>query len=152
MIKQPTYAILGGIIFVGFLLYSFERLNFLRTAEKTTGTVASLYAENDRCGGKHKHNCTEFYARVHFRTRKEESAEFVVGAGKTRGHNQSLNYADRKVGDEVAVIYAPHNPTKSYVDTLWGVWGGPLMTLFVSFTSLFSSFSEPRRRKWTDPA
>lgn len=147
MIKRPIYLVISLILLVIVLGYSVERVLFLQSAQKTMGKVISLSAYNSRCGGRrNRHSCTKYDATVEFFTTDGVKWLLPISAGSHRGHNMPVSYADHKVNQPIPVIYSPTNPKKAYEDTLFGVWGGPLMLLFAQIGTFFSSFFEGRRR------
>ncbi|MCC7070321.1 MAG: DUF3592 domain-containing protein [Deltaproteobacteria bacterium] len=148
MIKQPWLLVVSGILLVGAIGFAVDRLIFLASAEKTQGTVERITASNGRCGSKkNKYPCTRFEAEVAFTTKKGRDGEITVSAGSARGNNQPTSAADLSVGRGVPVVYNPRNPSKAYQDSLWGVWGTPLMMFIGQVATLFGSLSEGRRRQ-----
>ncbi len=148
MIKQPWLLVISGLLLVGALGFAADRVIFLMGAQKTRGTVERLTAENGRCGSKkNKYSCTRFSADVAFTTSDGRSSSISISAGSTRGHNQPTSSANVSVGQGVPVVYSPRNPSKAYQDSLWGVWGAPLMMFIGQLATLFGSFSEGRRRR-----
>ena len=149
MIKRPMYAIISSVLLVVVVGYIIERVSFLRRAERTVGIVTEISSFNGRCGTRRsKHDCTKFYAKVHFTPMNTENIYLLeISAGSKRGHYQPISFANLKKNDSVPVVYDPHNPKKSYEDSLWGVWGTPIMIFFFQIGSFFSSLTEGRRRK-----
>ena len=147
MIKQMwMFWISMAILAIGLLL-ALERAIFLARAIETTGAVTHIYSYNTRCGGKRKHNCTKFDATVQYTSTSGASHRIVVSAGSTRGHDQSIANASRRKGEKVGVVYSPSDPERAYENSLWGVWGAPLMAGFVQIATLFGSMSEGRKRR-----
>ncbi len=143
MIKTPWLFFLSfiiGAIAVGFAV---ERLIFISSAQKTIGQVIGLESYNDRCGGgrrRRSYACTKFTANIQFFDRQGSRYEFQSSAGSSRGSNRSIDNADYSVGVGVEVIYNPKNPKKVYVNTIFGVWGIPIVLFFTQIGALISSF------------
>lgn len=149
MIKQPWLASIAGIFFIVFAWYVYNRVIFLQTAEKTTGTVIKVSAYNGRCGGgrrRRSYPCTKFHADIMFHDLKGASYRFNVSSGSSRGDNQPISYSRLKLNSAVPVIYDPKNPTTVYEDTLWGVWATPIFLFFAQVASFFGSLFDRKRR------
>lgn len=128
------------VVVLGYFIA--DRLIFLAWSERTTGTVTTLAADNDRCGSKSsRHSCTRYQATVRYYVRGEWYS-LDVGAGRSRGHDQPLSLADYHAGDEVPVVYSAGRPQQAYRDSFWDVWSAPLMTFFFQISALFGSFRE----------
>lgn len=146
MIKQPAYLILSIVLLLVVGYFVVDRINFLSSAERTTGKVISLSSHNDRCGGRRsRYACTKYDATVRF-SAGGQGYSYSIGAGSARGYDKPTNLADRKVGQSVATVYNPKNPKEVYEDTFMGVWGLPFMIFIGQIISFFVSFTEPRRR------
>lgn len=147
-IKQPVFAFIAVLLLVAVAWFVVNRINFLRTAERTVGKVSSLSASNGTCGSRRtRHSCTRFKARVDFTTRKGASAALSISAGNKRGYDQPLSYASLHTGDRVPVVYNPLDPSgEAYEDSFFGVWGTPLMIAIAQIVTFFTSLTEPRRR------
>lgn len=148
MIKQPWLLVVSGILLVVALGFAIDRALFLVTAERTSGSVERITSSNGRCGSKkNKYDCTRFQAIVGFTTKDGRAGEITVSAGSSRGYDQPSSAADLSVRQAVPVVYSPRNPAKAYQNSLWGVWGAPLMAFIGQLATLFGSFSEGRRRR-----
>lgn len=64
------------LYFLGFMCVVAERLWFVHHSLPTVGTVTSVSAKNERCGGLLGHDCTKFTAYVRFPT--SASGTFVT--------------------------------------------------------------------------
>ncbi len=147
MIKQPFFLFIAVALLVVVAWFVMDRIIFLRTAEKTVGKVTHISFVDNRCGGrKRRHRCTRFTAHVQYVPLAGRLYNMNVSAGDVRGHGQPISRASLQVGSRVVVVYDPKNPAKAYEDSLFGVWGAPLMAFFAQIASLITSLTEPRRR------
>lgn len=138
---QAVFGVISLTLLVAAAGFSVERLSFLNSAERTTGTVTDVTSYNGRCGSrKSAHNCTIFTAMTEFSARSGEKYTVGVLAGKARGHGRGREYAAVKINDPVAVVYDPAAPAKAYEDTTWGVWSTPIMIMIFQIVFLFLSF------------
>ncbi len=154
MIKQPKLLLIAGILLLVASGFAVKRLNFLRTAKRTHGSVESVTASNGSCSdgsGKSRRNysCTTFTAQVRFATKTGELGMLELDAGSRAGHNEPTSGASRQVGASVPVVYNPKNLHEAYENTTFGVWGAPLASGGGSLATLMGSFTERRRRTWT---
>ena len=69
-----------------------------------------------------------------------------LSTGEKRNHNQPVSYSRIKRGEAVPVVYSSANPEKAYEDTLFGVWGGPIVMFMFQISTFFASLTEKRRR------
>jgi hypothetical protein len=131
-----------ALVVLGFVA---DRTLFLLRAVRTTGNVVDLNATNGRCrcGKRCHYDCTKFQALVRFQTR-EEPATLWVSAGTSHGHNAALASAQYGVGNPVPVVFNPRNPTEAYRNSLWDVWGLPILTFFFQIATLIGSFTQRR--------
>ena len=131
-----------ALVFVvlGFVV---ERLLFLAGADRTTGEVTNVTSHNSRRGARGGPR-TFFHADVSYVVR-DQTYSVYVPAGKRRGRDQPLSYAQYEIGSSVPMVYLRRNPTKAYRDAFWDIWGTPLMWFFGQIATLFGSFSERRR-------
>ena len=151
MIKQPVYALISALLLAVVLWFVVDRLIFLHSAQRTTGTVVGVTAENDRCGGRRtRYSCTQFHAVVEYRPEGQQGRfRLNISAGSARGHNQPVSRADVQVNSAVPVAYNPRKPGESYEDTIFGIWGAPLMAFLFQVGAFVTSLTEPRRRRYT---
>jgi hypothetical protein len=142
VIKQPWLAAVSLILFIVLAAFVIERLWFLETAARTNGNVAEVTSYNSRCGGGRRnrsYSCTKFKAYIEFYANLGVMHRFSVSAGRKRGSNQSISYSRLAPGQNVPVVYDPKKPQKAYEDTLWGVWGTPIILFFGQIITFFSS-------------
>ena len=143
-IKNKLLFAISMVLVVVVLGFVVNRVTFLVRADRAIGAVTALYASNGRCGGKRKHNCTEFSADVKYSV-QDSDYQLHVSAGSVRGWNHPVSQADYRMGSTVPVLYNRHNPSQSYRDTFFDVWGAPLMAFVAQISMFFGSFSERRR-------
>jgi len=150
MIRQPLSLAFAGLLAVVLIGYVIERMIFLSTAVKASGTVISVDAHNGRCGGgrrRAKNPCTKFNSTVEFQASNGRPYRFSVSSGSTRGSDKPTSNARLKIGAAVPVVYSPKDPSKAYEDSLWGVWAIPIFLFVGHLAALVASFMEPRRRR-----
>lgn len=148
MIKQPWLLAVSGLCLVMGTYFVVDRLVFLATAERVMGTVTELTSRNDTCGSeRNRYRCTKFRAEVAFEAKTGGSFTIDISAGQERGHDEPLSRALYEEGSQVEVVYSPRNPSKAYQNTLFGVWGAPIIAFGVQISTLLGSFSEGRRRR-----
>lgn len=146
MIKQPILAGISVLLLGGVAYFLVERNLFLRTAQKTQGTVREIRARDGRCGGKYsRHACTRFSAHVQFVTANGQSSSLNISAGSARGHGQPITRASYRPSQSVPVIYNPKRPAQAYHDSFFGVWGTPLFLAVFQFATFLGSLTERRR-------
>jgi hypothetical protein len=148
MIKQPIWAIVSLALLVVIAGFIVERCIFLYNAERAIGRVIAVDSHNGTCGHRRsRYACTEFDATVEFSTRMAARYTLEISAGTARGYDQPLSRASRRVSDGVWVVYNPNKPTKAYEDSVWGVWGMPIVLALFQLTSLLVSISEPKGKR-----
>ena len=148
MIRQPLWAIVSLVVLVVLAGFVVERCMFLYRAERAIGRVIAVDSYNSTCGRRRsRYSCTEFDATVEFSTKTAARYTLEVSAGTARGYNQPLSRASRRVSDGVPVVYDPNKPTKAYEDSVWGVWGMPIILAMFQVASFFSSLCEPKGRR-----
>ena len=148
MIKHPWLLAVSGVCLLIALWLVVDRTMFLRSAEETTGTVVELSGRNDRCGRrKARYSCTKFSAHVEYETQSGSTHTLQISAGSARGHNQPASSARVRKGGPVSVVYAPDQPTRAYENTLFGVWGVPLLAGFAQIATFLGSLVEGRKRR-----
>ena len=148
MIKQPWLLAVSGVCLLIALWLVVDRTMFLWSAEETIGTVVELSGRNDRCGRrKTRYSCTKFSAQVQYATQRGSTHTLQISAGSARGHNQPTSSARVQKEGPVSVVYAPDQPTRAYENTLFGVWGAPLLAGFAQIASFLGSLAEGRKRR-----
>jgi hypothetical protein len=145
-IKSPVmfwFSMLLALVVLGFVA---DRTLFLMRAVDTSGSVVDLSASNGSCScGRHcRYACTKFQAQVSFQA-AERPALLWVSAGSAHGYDCPVAQARYATGDQVPVIYNPHNPSEAYRNTFADVWGTPLTALFFQIVTLISSFTKRGR-------
>jgi hypothetical protein len=153
VIRQPIWAYISGALLLVALGFVVERVLFLQKAEQVTGVVSDISSYNDRCGrsGKHRRRyaCTKYNATIDFTTLRGESVRLTVSAGSTRGQDRPISNASKRVNQSVAVVYDPDNPAKAYEDTLFGVWGVPILIFIFQIAAMIGSLTKGRRDQQT---
>jgi len=146
-VKQGLWFAIGLILLVPLLYFIGDRTIFMLRSQEAHGSVVEVQGKNDRCGGsrrRRRYDCTKFTAGVSYEVRASQY-RISVSAGKTRGHDQPLSAADYAVGDSVPVVYSPRSPQRAYRNSIWDVWGAPIMLFIFQVGSFFAAFTEKRR-------
>lgn len=142
-VKQPVYfwvAVLATLPLAYFLI---DRVHFVWSSRTVMSSVEKVTASNGRCGGKRRYNCTKFQAELKYRV-GDRNYWLSVSAGSERGHNQPLHYARHQRNQRVQIAYDPRNPARAYRNTLFDIWGAPIITFFVQICSFIGSLTEPK--------
>lgn len=130
---------------LGYFIY--DRIEFVRTARKTSAIVEQVTGRNDSCGRKRaRYACTKFQATLRYEVRGNQY-RITAPAGSTRGLDQPASRASYRIGGAEVVAYDPRKPSRGYRDMLWDIWGAPLVTFFVQFGTFVASFSDRRDHK-----
>ena len=133
------------ILPLGYFLY--DRMEFVRTARETSGTVEQVTSENTSCGRKRtRHACTKYRATLRYDVQGTQY-RITVPAGRSRGHNQPISHAQYAVGGRDVVVYDPRRPGRAYRDRVWDIWGAPLITFFVQIGSFLAGFTERQKER-----
>lgn len=129
---KGMFVLAAGLLVLGLGL-AVERMLFLSRAQTTIGHVVGVSAENARCGSRRsRYACTRFHAAVEYRINGGAPRHKTVSAGRKRGYDQPVSYARHPPGSAVRLLYDPHNTQRVYRDTKSDVFGGPLLSLFLS--------------------
>lgn len=129
-----------GIVLLGVSIWLTVRsLDFAANATRTQGTVVDLqrkYSTDSDGNGRYL-----YYPVVRFQTAAGEQSEFRGSAGSS-----SPAYGR---GDQVTVLYFPQNPRDARIDSITGLWLGPLITggLGIAFTLVCCGFLLVRLRR-----
>lgn len=127
--------------------FVFDRIEFVRTAQHTSGIIEHVTGTNDRCGRKRsRHDCTMFRATLRYDVQGSQY-RINVSAGNARGHDQPVSRSNYTIGAQEFVAYDPRRPSRAYRDKLWDVWGAPLVALFIQIGTFVASFAEQRRER-----
>jgi Protein of unknown function (DUF3592) len=154
MSVKPILLLIGAASLILAAAFGVSSLRFLADSAQTEATVTDVAARNQRCGrsGKNRrrrYDCTVFTASVRF---AHDGTEYTasLGAGKTRGHDQSPNMANLRVGQTLPVQYrksAPNNEIyRADRSTTLAVWGKSLLALIFGVVFVFIGIVSGRRR------
>lgn len=130
--SKSLFVLAAGLLAVGLGL-AVERMMFLSRAATTIGHVVDVSAQNTRCGSRRmRRACTRFRAVVEFRINDGAPRRMTVSAGRKRGHDQPVTAARHPPGSAVRLVYDPRNTRRIYRDSPGDVFGGALLSLFLS--------------------
>jgi hypothetical protein len=151
---KPIFLLIGAASLVLAVALGVSSMRFLADSARAEATVTDVAARNDRCGrsgkkGRRRYDCTVFTATVRFaHAGTEHTAR--LGAGKTRGHDQSSSMANLRVGQTLPVQYrksAPNNEIyRADRSTTLAVWGKSLLALIFGVVFVFIGIVSGRRR------
>lgn len=159
MIQQKFLFAFAVILLLVSGWFFVDRVTFIRSAQKATGEVTQIDANQTRCSrssgtGKRRrtshYDCTNFSARVTYTTSSGDVRTFNVGAGSVIGHTDDIARANRRMGARVPVIYNPKDPDEAYQDTLLAVWGLPGLSGGGGGLMVLASLTGRRRRTWAE--
>lgn len=155
LIKNKMIFIISIGILIWVVYFIIDRIQFLSVASHTMWVVESITTSNDRCSERRNkrtyyYDCTKFHAIIGFDTLPPPPivhSTFWLSAGSVRGHDQPLSRATRHEGESTKVTYDPSNLDRVYEDTLFGVWGTPIIMFFAQIMTLISSFTEKKKQQ-----
>ena len=139
MNNRRLYSLISLVMLVVTFSLGAYRLFFLARAERTTGVVTKVWAENAGCGRSGQRKCTKFYALVRFQA-ADAGHSVRVPAGRESGHGRYLSLAEYRAGVSVPVLFDASNPERAIRDGFSDKWGTPLGTLSISVTAYLVSF------------
>jgi hypothetical protein len=128
---------IGIALLAGGAIYVFIILSFTGRAAHAEGrivkmdTVRNAAPFMDQVAG----SGVIYYPVVRFKTQDGKAVDFRAASG-----SQRPTYS---VGDKVPVLYDPNNPKDSRINTVWGVWGAPLILLGIGAVFLILGFLAP---------
>jgi hypothetical protein len=137
-VKNQLLFVISMTLLLAFCWSVISQLLFLSRAERAVGVVREVRAQNGRCGGKRRHDCTRFHAMVEFQSAGSRQSSYL-SAGDARGHGQPLSKARYRIGDPVPVVFDPSRPEEVYRDKFLDVWGSSLAWLALQIVSLVAS-------------
>lgn len=144
-IKNSAYLGVSLLLILPLGYFLHDRLEFVRAAQQTEGTVEQVTSENSSCGRKRsRHACTKYEATLRYQVQGSQY-RISVSAGRSRGHNQPISHANYAVGGREIVAYDPRRPGRAYRDKLWDIWGAPLITFLVQIGAFVASFTERQK-------
>ncbi len=122
----PWIAAVVAILVFGFAAYESQRISGLvvRGAE-----VAGVIVRFDQ---KQESDWDEDSGHDRYRTVYAPVVRFTDAAGQTRTARagQFSSWRFHAVGDQVAVLYDPHDPTWARINSAYELWSRPLLALF----------------------
>jgi hypothetical protein len=137
-VKNQFLFVISMTLLLAFCWSVISQLLFLSRAERDVGVVREVQAQNGRCGGKRRHDCTKFHATVEFQSAGSRQSSYL-SAGEARGHGQPLSKARYRIGDPVPIVFDSNRPEEIYRDKFLDIWGSSLAWLFVQIFTLGAS-------------
>lgn len=132
------------VLCVPLVYFLVDRIDFVWSSEKVMGTVEDVRAHNGTCGGKHKYSCTKYDATLGYRV-NDVDYRIEVEAGRKRGRDHPVTFADHRVGDAVQVAYDSRKPERAYRNTWWDIWGMPFLVFMFQIAAFFGNQKERDR-------
>lgn len=118
MIVYSIFVIVGVLLLAGAITALKRSLRFLKTAERSVGTVVQVVEKQDDNDG------TLYYPVYEFPTSANETV--------TYRHNTSSSNAMWQVGEKTTFIFEPGNPASARFLSYWGIFSWPLGLLAVA--------------------
>lgn len=140
-IKRPSLLLIGALLTLPLVYFLVERIDFMRSSRKAVATVESVQARHYSCRRGVDHLCTEFAATLTFNV-DGKTHWFLVDAGWVRFRTEVLRRARYQVKELLYVVYDVRKPDHAYVDTLWNVWGTPLLILLAQIAAFIGCLRE----------
>jgi hypothetical protein len=137
-VKNQFLFVISLALLAAFCWSVVRQLLFLSRAERDVAVVREVRAQDGRCGGKRRHDCTKFHATVEFQSAGRRQSGYL-SAGEARGHGQPLSKARYQIGDPVSIVFDPSRPEEPYRDEFLDVWGSSLTLLALQIFSLGAS-------------
>ncbi|WP_455382070.1 DUF3592 domain-containing protein [Salinispira pacifica] len=128
---------IGLAMLAGGLIYAVVILAFIGRAAHTEGTIVRIDSVKNAVPfmDQVKGSGVIYYPVVQFKTQDGKTIDFRAASGSQRPRFS--------VGDSVSVMYDPANPSDSRINSLWGVWGAPLILLGIGALFLLLGFVAP---------
>lgn len=140
-LRKPFYFWFAILLLLPLGYFLIDRIDFVWSSKTVMANVEDVRAHNDVCGGKRKYSCTKFDATLEYRV-DGAAHRLEVKAGRKRGRDHPVSFADHQVGDSVQVAYDPRKPDRAYRNTWWDIWGMPFMVFLIQIGSFFGSLRE----------
>jgi hypothetical protein len=133
--------ILGSIMVIAGLYFTFNSWQFRRTAIRTLGTIEAVDFEHTKCkSAKSSYECTKFFGTIDAVVPQSQPIRFKAMLGKKRGHVTEFEFTGIYQGKIVPVTYDPKDTTNIMIDTRENVWGKSVLFLALgTFLLLLSS-------------
>lgn len=111
------FLLFGAALLLVGLIQAAGTALYIRRAEPATGTVVSYDQVHNAAPLMDAVSGTGilYYPVVEFRTLENQSVQFTAPRG--RGEKTY------EIGARVSVLYNPNQPSRSRLDTFWGLWG-----------------------------
>ena len=128
---------IGIALLAGGAVYVFVILSFTDRAVHAEGQVVKMDTVRNAAPfmDQVEGSGVIYYPVVRFKTQDGKAVDFRAASG-----SQHPAYS---IGDRVPVMYDPSNPKDSRIDTVWGVWGAPLILLGIGAVFLMLGFLAP---------
>lgn len=145
-IKPSRSSLLIGAMTAVSLTLLVWRGGFWLTSVETTGTVVRVTAEDGNCGStRNRYHCTKFGATLEYRA-DGRRYRTDTGAGQVRGAGRPTTLAAFQVGQQVPVRYSTVAPSLGCRDSLWDLWGYPVLALIGQLVLMLALFVRGGRR------
>lgn len=142
--SNRVYFWIGMALFLPLAYFLFDRTDFVLNSRPVVATVEQVSARNARCGKRGRRTCTKFEATLKYPVSGVDY-RIDVNAGRTRGHNQSVEHASYRSWDQVELLYDSRRPQRAYRDTTWDIWHVPILMLLVQIAAFIASMNDKDR-------
>lgn len=94
---------------------------FVFNSKKTSAIVNNISSRNEQCkkpvGKKSSYDCTRFDAEISFTTHANQPITALISAGSSRGHGQTVETSEYRIGQQIEISYDMRNPSKVFSES-----------------------------------
>ena len=143
-VSNWVYFWIGMLLFMPLTYFLFDRTDFVLNSQQAVATVEQVSARNARCGKRGRRACTKFEATLKYQVSGTDY-RIDVNAGRTGGHNQSVEFANYRSWDQVGLVYDSRRPQLACLDTTWAIWHVPIILVLVQIALFIASMNDRNR-------
>lgn len=134
-----------GFFAAMMLFFTAQSMGFHAHAVRANGLVTRVMSYNSECQSKdsyflRKFECTKFQDVIEYKDANGTIYSVIWEESEIEGHEAPADQALRKVGEEVNIVYAAHNPAQVYLDSFGITWFNPLAMLGFIIVSMAAYF------------
>jgi len=143
--SNRIYFWIGMALFLPLAYFLFDRIDFALSSQQAVAAVERISAHNTRCGKRGRRASTKFVATLKYQVSGRDY-RIDVNSGRTRGYDQSVQFANHYAGAQEKLVYDLRRPERAYHDTTWAVWHAPILILLVQIAFFIGSMNDKDRR------